>query len=154
MEDSSESKPKLTKQLRPDNHLLFRDTKEDGYIPIINFQMNIKEMDKKDLKNWVDDSEYDGPLFMSKMSEMETSRKVVYCKKGHEMVFSSVRGYRSHWSCDMCRASHGPEPGFQWYWCDKESGGCDYCPNCYPSLEKTLVKKGYETSDPTIFELK
>ena len=70
------------------------------------------------------------------------------------MNFSNMNRRAFHWSCDKCRASHGPEPGFKWYWCDKESGGCDYCPNCYPSIEITLTKKGYEAFDPTNFETK
>ena len=143
-----------SKNDRPDNHLLWRETKEDDNIPFINFQTSNPEKEKKALKKWEPSEDFEGNLVLMNMSEMQTSRKVLYCKKGHEMTLSSVRGYRSSWSCDNCGAGHGPEPGFKWYWCDKESGGCDYCPNCYPKLEKTLVKKGYEAADPLTFETK
>ena len=69
------------------------------------------------------------------------------------MIFSDVRGRNLSWGCDDCGAGYGPTPGFKWYWCVQESGGCDYCPKCYPNRMKVLVKKGYEASNPTTFDL-
>jgi len=40
------------------------------------------------------------------------------------------------WSCNGCRASHGPTPGFEFYTCIE----CDqdFCNNCFDKVETKI----------------
>ena len=50
--------------------------------------------------------------------QFKVTQKEARCRSNnHIMTLSNVRPRRGGWSCDICRASHGAEPGFAFYTC-------------------------------------
>ena len=68
------------------------------------------------------------------------------------MQLNTTRPRNLSWSCDNCRASHGPTPGFAFYTC--LSCDQDFCPKCFEKVEKVIKTEKLKQEDPNQFKEK